>query len=221
MFKFKIMAYTKKNGTNQNRRCWGIKKSWFCIILGILTIVVIFLLLNLWFKWIPKIYIDKYVLILVFTLIGLSLLPFAKKIKIANLLEFERLKEKIEKVDTNKYLGQVLRTPDGLYYYYDNNGKHRIPNERTAKFLKSPLGIIQISSVEFDLLAPNKEPIEDIDQAKRLMCGGHCFVILNGKKYWVSVSNLVDFDWMDAASKKPKGFEEVKLVCLQSLPSAR
>lgn len=79
------MAYTKKNGTNQNRRCWGIKKSWFCIILGILTIVVIFLLLNLWFKWIPKIYIDKYVLILVFTLIGLSLLPFAKKIKIANL----------------------------------------------------------------------------------------------------------------------------------------
>lgn len=207
-------------GFCQKAKEWA-KEIIFLIIIIVLIVSGTILLFNLWSDQTGKIYLDKYVLTLIVIIIVLSLLPFADKIKIGGFFEITRLKKKIEKVDTNKYLGQVIQTPDGLYYFYENEGKHRIPNERTAKFLKSPLGIIQISSVEFDLLGPNKEPIEDIDQAKRLMCGEHCFVILNGKKYWVSVSNLVDFDWMDAASKKPKGFEEVKLVSLQSLPSAR
>src|SRR5690606_37742016 len=93
--------------------------------------------LNLWYKFIPCSYVDKYVILLFFTIIGLTLLPFADKLKIGNLFEIERLKDKIEEVQLHQYLGEIIKTPNGDILYYDSDGTHKLPDNATANFLRT------------------------------------------------------------------------------------
>lgn len=160
-----------------------------CIVL---SGCVLFLLLNLWFFKFPGIYIDTYTLLLFFALLGISLLPFVEKVKIGNLLEVERLKEKIKEVKFVQHLGEIIKSPKGDLFYYDADGKHSLPNMQTVVFLRTNKGEISVSSEEFDGM-PTSYPVDDFVTAKKVAWGPHIFVILNGKKFYVSsMSHLAD-----------------------------
>lgn len=158
-----------------------------CILLAVLTILFI---LNLWYKIIPHSYVDKYVIVLFLTVIGLSLLPFADKVKIGNLFEIQRLKAKIEEVQLYQYLGEIIKTPQGDIFYYDSEGIHRLPDKETVDFLKTKKGEILVT-VEILNQMKNSYPIESVKTSEKIRWGGqHIFVVLNHKKYWVSPTDL-------------------------------
>lgn len=158
-----------------------------CIFLVLLTIIFF---LNLWYKFIPGSFIDKYVILLFFTIIGLSLLPFADKLKIGNFIEIERLKEKIEEVQLHQYLGEIIKSHEGDIFYYDVDGKHSIPDEETIEFLRTSKGEILVTE---NVLSKMKRaaPMDSVLKAEKINWNGkHIFVILNEKKYWVSPINI-------------------------------
>ena len=79
------------------------------IFFYILVVIYSLFIILLFLKVIP-ITIDKYSLVLLFGFIGISLLPFVDKLKIENVLEINRLKNKIEEVKLKQYLGEVIKT---------------------------------------------------------------------------------------------------------------
>jgi hypothetical protein len=143
----------------------------------------VFLIL-LFFKVI-RVDLDVYSTLILFAFIGISLIPFADKLKIGNVLEFERLKEKIEKVEENQFLGQVLEAKNGILYFFDSDGLHKIPDKETGEFLTTHKGVIKISDSELKLLRSSYE-MESVLKAQILDWHGHIFVVLNKKKYHIT-----------------------------------
>jgi len=175
----------------------------WCFILFILVLL-------LWLNVFPKIHLDKYTLIFMFTLMGISLLPFMEKIKIGNFLEIERLKEKIEEVKLTQYLGEVIKTSNGDLFYYDSDGKHNLPDKETAIFLRTSKGELLINKDELERMKTSF-PIESVLSSRKVDWHGHIFVILNGKKYHVdSWSFLADLGIFAVSDKI--GDEEIRLL---------
>lgn len=169
-----------------------VKDKIFYSVCGILAVVTIVFFLNLWYKFIPGSYLDKYVVLLFFTIIGLSLLPFADKIKIGNFLEIERLKEKIEEVQLHQYLGEIINSPKGDILYYDTEGTHRIPDIETANFLRTSKGDILVTKNILNQMK-SSYPMDSVLTSEKINWSGkHIFVILNGKKYWVGPTDIAD-----------------------------
>lgn len=180
-----------------------------CILLIGLTITFF---LNLWYKFIPYSYVDKYVILIFFTIIGLSLLPFADKLKIGNLFEIERLKEKIEDIQLHQYLGEIIRTPNGDILYYDNDGTHRLPDNETEEFLRTNKGEVLVTK---DILHQMKSSyiLDSVKTSKKVIWGGkHVFVILNNKKYWVSPTDLVKLGIPNSEGLTQVTDEEIRLI---------
>lgn len=162
----------------------------FYIVCAILVILTAILLLNMWYNFIPQSFFDKNVAILFFTIVGLALLPFADRIKIGNLFEIERLKEKIEDVELYQYLGEIIKTNNGDLLYYDSDGKHAIPDLETANFLRSNKGELQVSKSVVKKMKSSYD-IDSVLKSEKIKWGGkHIFVILNKKKYWVGPSDI-------------------------------
>ena len=184
---------------------------WIC---GALVVMTIIFFLNLWYKFIPLSYVDKYVVLLFFTIIGLSLLPFADKLKIGNLFEIERLKEKIEEVKLHQYLGEILRSPQGDIFYYDNEGKHKLPDPETALFLKTSKGEVLVTT---EILRQMKSSyrIDSVKTSEKILWAGrHIFVILNNKKYWMTITDLANIPVPNGNTDDLRKVtdEEIKLI---------
>lgn len=153
--------------------------------------------LNLWYKFIPSSYVDKYVILSFFTIIGLSLLPFADKLKIGNLFEIERLREKIEEVQLHQYLGEIIRTPRGEILYYDSEGTHKLPDTETTDFLMTNKGEVLVTKEIIDQMKPSF-PMDSVKTAKIIKWRDrHIYLILNDKKYWINLTELSDIGISD------------------------
>ncbi len=160
-----------------------------CVLLVGLTTAFF---LNLWYKFIPFSYVDKYVILLFFTVIGLSLLPFADKLKIGNLFEIERLKEKIEEVQLHQYLGEIIKTPNGDILYYDSDGTHKLPDNATANFLRTKKGEVLVTKSILNQMK-SSYVMDSVTTSEKIRWGGrHIFVLLNQKTYWVSPTDIAD-----------------------------
>jgi len=169
------------------------KENVFYIWCAILLAIVTFLLLNYWYNFICAIHLDKYSILLLITAIGISLLPFAEKIKIGNFLEIERLKVKIDEINLTRYLGEVIKNSYGDIYYYDDLGKHTLPDNLTADFLKTNKGEITVPQEVLDKMSTGL-PIDSVTTARKIRWGKHHFIILNNKKYYISMMSYFN-DW--------------------------
>ncbi|MBL7877922.1 MAG: hypothetical protein JNL53_19815 [Cyclobacteriaceae bacterium] len=171
------------------------KKTLFEIWCFILLIVIIFLLANQWYKFIPIIYLDSYIFILLILAIGISLLPFVEKIKIGNFLELERIKEEIVEIKLTQYLGEVIKNGNSIgdIYYYDADGKHILPDPETATFLRTSKGEVNVTPEILDKMKSSYK-IDSVKTSRKVKWGGHQFVILNDKKYHVSSMGYFN-DW--------------------------
>jgi hypothetical protein len=184
---------SKKNDTKTFK--WTIR-----IIVLLLTLILI----NHWFKCVTAITLDSYSLAILLLILGMVLLRFVDKIKIGSLLEIERLKEKIDKVELTQYLAEVIKTPKGDIYYYDKEGKHKIPDQQTAQFLMTQKGEILVSDEVVNEMQ-TAETFDSVMSAEKIQWGDAIFVILNGKKYYVSsMSYLADWGTLKDAEKRRK-----------------
>ena len=175
-----------------------------------LFVFIILLLLNVF----PKFHLDKNTLVLIFTCIGISLLPFMDKIKIGNFLEIERLKEKIEEVKLTQYLGEVIKTYNGDLFFYDSEGRHNIPDKETAVFLRTNKGDITVRTEELNRMKVSHQ-IDSVMKSKIVKWNEHIFVILNQKKYHVSSWSYLA-DWGKKNVDETISDENIKLI-----PTAR
>jgi hypothetical protein len=182
----------------------------FYIVCIICASLIVFLLGNQWFFKIAGITLDKYSMLLVFALIGLSLLPFMNKIKIGSLLELERLKKEIKEVKTKQYLGEVIKSPKDDLFFYDSDGKHIMPDEETATFLRSSKGEISVTQEDIDSI-PTSYPIDSVLTSRIVDWNGDIFVILNGRKFHVASASFFA-DWNRQRPFSQIGNEEIRLI---------
>ena len=182
----------------------------FYLACAICASVIVFLLANLWFFKIAGITLDKYSMILVFALIGLCLLPFMSKIKIGSLLELERLKKEIKEVKTKQYLGEVIKSPNGDLFFYDSDGKHIMPDEETAAFLRSNKGELSVSQEDIDSM-PTSHPFDSVLSSRVVSWKDHVFVILNGKKYHVGSASFLA-EWNRPPPYEPIDDKDIRLL---------
>ncbi|HRP37474.1 MAG TPA: hypothetical protein PLS50_06735 [Candidatus Dojkabacteria bacterium] len=188
-----------------------VKDKIFYIVCCILIAITIVFFLNLWYKFIPSSYVDKYVILSFFTIIGLSLLPFADKLKIGNLFEIERLREKIEEVQLHQYLGEIIRTPRGEILYYDSEGTHKLPDIETTDFLMTNKGEVLVTKEIIDQMKPSF-PMDSVKTARIIKWRDrHIYLILNDKKYWINLTELSDIGISDNDAK-PVTDAEIKRI---------
>jgi hypothetical protein len=171
-----------------------MKENSFNLVCGALVIFVLAILLNQWFKVLCVVYMDKYIVLLLFTIIGISLLPFASKIKIGNVLEIERLDRKIEEVKLATYLGEILRSEQGDIFYFDSDGLHALPDSATATFLRTSKGEVPVKQEALTRMKASYK-IDSVKTAEKIKWRDkHIFVVLNGKKYHISSwSHIADW----------------------------
>lgn len=153
------------------------------------------------FPYIPIRADSVFILFYVF-LMGLLLLPMAKKLKIANMFEFERMERKIEEIETVQYLGEVLEWNKNLFYFTKNEkgGKtlYQIPDKATAEFLMTNKGLISVNKKTLKSLREYNDPanfsIDSVRELKniRKYQSDHFYAILSGKKYWMSATQLLE-----------------------------
>ena len=184
------------------------------IFFYILVVIYSLFIILLFLKVIP-ITIDKYSLVLLFGFIGISLLPFVDKLKIENVLEINRLKNKIEEVKLKQYLGEVIKTNSWDIYIFDEDGKHKLPNQQTASFLRSSKGEILVSKSDLHLMK-SSNPIESVLNANIINWHGHIFVLLNNKKYHVPSWGYIA-DW----GKVPNDAKPIDDLQIRLYPTAR
>ena len=130
-------------------------------------------------------------------------------------MEFERsIKKEIADVKEKLFLGEVISSVDGNRYYIDLDGRHPLPDEETARFLKTNKGIIQLSVDEIKTY-PLAKTIDSVKKAPlKIWEKTHVYVILNEKKYHVnSASFLADWDRKDYA--------EISTQELQRIPTGK
>ncbi len=160
--------------------------------------------------------VDPYVILLLCGLSGVFLFPCLSRVKIGNLLELEQraVKEAAQaSVSEAKRIvlrGRVVQDQQGRRFYIDNTGgRHLIKHgdDKTAYFLAGAEGIIPVSQEDltpYQLSYPTE--MESVLDGRLLKAGNHIFVLLNGKRYWVGMDDLVDWgrdhvsDWQDVTA---------------------
>ncbi len=192
------------------------KKNIFYILITLYAVFLFILFFYPFFCSKPIHALDSnYSLVFLFSAIGISLIPFAEKIKIINFLEFERLKEKVKKVEKTQFLGEVLQTENKDLFYYDEDGLHKIPDDDTANFLKSQKGILQLKNSKFKTLKLSL-PIESVETGKLLKYQEAIFIILNNKKYYITSWSYI-IDWKRSEEK----IDVVNLEYIRKYETAR
>lgn len=146
---------------------------------------------------------DRYVLLLLFGVIGTLLFPCLSRLKIGGVLEMEqRLVKEVKEAgvrETKKILfrGEVVQDEGGRRFYIDNAGERHLikrGDDKTARFLASNKGVIPVSTEDlqpYRLTDPTE--MDSVLEGRLLKSGPHIFVLLNGKKCWVGMDDL--FDW--------------------------
>lgn len=172
---------------------------WILFIIAFLLTAALFC--NQIFLCIPIKADSVFILFYVF-LIGLLLLPMAKKLKIANLFEFERIDKEIDEIKTVQYLGEVIEWNKNLYYFTKNkkDGKtlYQIPDDDTAKFLTSNKGVISVTRRTFKALRKYNDSvdflIDSVTDSKNIRRyeKEHFYALLSGKKYWMNATQLLE-----------------------------
>ena len=154
-------------------------------------------------------------LCLFFAGFGFLLVPQLTKFKIG-VFEIERVEKEIKEVKEILIRGKVIRDEYEKLYYINIEGfLLLIPDQLTADFLKGTEGIISISRDEinqrFGLYRGGD--LESVKEGKLVIAGpkGHVFIILNGKKHYVSSWAYI-IDW----GREPV---EVDLDELRKIPS--
>jgi hypothetical protein len=138
--------------------------------------------------------VDINVLVLLFAGIGLLFLPCLSKLKVGGVLEIERLQADVKEVKRLILRGEVVRTSVGGRFYIDDQAnRYSMPDDETARFLRSSGGELQVSDQD---LAPYLfvGQMDSVLSCDILHWDGHVFVLLNDKKYHVgSASHLADW----------------------------
>lgn len=147
--------------------------------------------------------LDPYVLLLLFGVVGILLFPCLSRLKIGGLVEMEqRLGKQAREVgvkETKRILfrGEVVQDEGGRRFYIDNAGERHLikrGDDKTARFLASNKGVIPVSTEDlqpYKLTDPTE--MDSVLEGRLLKSGPHIFVLLNGKKCWVGMTDL--FDW--------------------------
>lgn len=185
---------------------------WLCLVVTFWVLVCLGFL-GAYLCWTKREFtIDGFVLTLLFAGIGISLLPFASRLKIVGVLELERWRGKIEKVEVRQRAllrGEVVRDEYGKRFYIDDAGeRHLIPDDQTARFLRSSKGEIPVSTEDLEPY-PLADPMDSVISHKPLYAAPHIFVVLNGKRYHASVDDLVDWGFPTQNYWQKVGFEDI------------
>jgi hypothetical protein len=126
--------------------------------------------------------------------IAFSFLPFVKSMNILGILKLERFEKEIAEVKTKLLLGEVVSDQTGNKFYIDGEGRHPILDERTADFMKTNKGVVSLTIDEINKY-PRSFSIDSVLTAPlRILNNTHIFIILNGKKYYVSSHSFLT-DW--------------------------
>jgi hypothetical protein len=121
------------------------------------------------------------ILVMLFTFILLILLPFAKKFKIGDL---EVILEDIKTIKDVQYNGEVVIS-DGAYYFVKEKQKYTIPNENTAKLLKTYKGYISLPSKEIKLFEDAGSVPSLTSEYIKHTSQGDYFIIWNTYKVYI------------------------------------
>lgn len=156
--------------------------------------------------------VDNIALILLFAVIGCLLLPFLSRLKIGGMLEVElkRLGGEIREVKGTLLRGEVVQVQHGARFYIDNaGGRHLIPDDETERFLRGPKGTILVSREDVEPY-PLTDPMDSVLSRKPLFLKPHVFVVLNRKRYHVTIDDLVDWGWPDEKDWQPVNLEDIR-----------
>lgn len=153
--------------------------------------------------------IDNNVLILLFGAIAIALSPWLSRLKIGGLFELERL-EKVEERQIALLRGEVVRDEYGKRFYIDDAGaRHLIPDDHTARFLRSFKGEIPVSSKDLERYEPG-EPMDSVLSRKPKFADPHIFAVLNAKRYHASIDDVVDWGYPTESDWERVTFEELR-----------
>jgi hypothetical protein len=183
----------------------------YCIILGL---VVVFVL-----EQVSLITLSPSNLLIISFIVGIALIPFADKIKIGNLIELEKTKKRVEKIEKNQFLGEVViieGTDDE--YYYDEDELHLLPDSRTVEFLKSRKGKPVVPSHVYSEMRKSYK-MDSVINATILNLGDHYYFLLNDKKYYIEASKLGDLN-IDK-SKQNERVRKVTFSKLRLIPTGK
>ncbi len=166
--------------------------------------------------------VDVNVLVLLFGAIGISLLPCLSRLKIAGLLDMERLSRDIREVGTEvKELllrREVVRGENGDLYYIDNSlGRHQMPDDATGHFFAGPKGEISLSTKELErypLTEPMKMESVRACEILYLEPGPHIYVLLSGRTKYVGIPDLTRW-----GRQKPEQWQHVDEKAFRGYPS--
>lgn len=146
--------------------------------------------------------VDANVFVLFFGAVGISLLPCLRRLKIAGLLEIERLSEDLREVRTGirelLLRREVVRDEHGHVYYIDaRGGRHQLPDDATAQFFAGPKGEVSVSTKELERYLLT-EPIrmESVCECEILYLdpGPHIYVLLGGRTKYVGIPDLTKWE---------------------------
>ena len=156
--------------------------------------------------------LDVTVLVLLFGGIGISLLPCLSRLKIGGLLEMERLGQKVREVEEILLRAEVVRDGyDRLSYIDTAGGRHLIPDDQTARFLASSMGVMPVAAKDlepYELTDPKE--MDSVLEGRLLKSGPHIFILLNGKRYWVGMDDLLDWRRQHKKDWEPITEEELR-----------
>lgn len=165
--------------------------------------------------------LDPYVLLLLFGLVGILLFPCLSRLKIGGLLEMEqRLVKEVSEAKKILFRAEVVQDEGGRRFYIDNAGeRHFIKpgDDNTARFLASNKGVIPVSTEDlqpYKLTDPTE--MDSVLEGRLLKSGHHIFVLLNGKKCWVGMDDLIDW-----ARHHESDWDEVDEEVLRAYPRWR
>jgi hypothetical protein len=150
-----------------------------------------------------------------FTAIGFSLLPFVDKLRLfGGLIEIERIKQELEEVRITILMREVVSDKVGNKFFVDEEGRHLLPDEETASFLKSSKGFLT-ETQQVLLRVPLAAHFESVKSAPlKIWDNKHVFVILHSKRYYVSSWSYLS-EW-NRSTPEPISIEE-----LQRFPMGR
>lgn len=118
------------------------------------------------------------------------------------------LVEEVKDIKRKQYIGEIVKGPNEVLFFFDALGKHSIPDRETATFLRSNKGEISISQKDIDSM-PESYPVESVLTGRIVEWKGHIFIILNGKKFHIGSASFLA-DWKKAFPYQQISDEEIK-----------
>lgn len=161
------------------------------------VLCILFLFAYLCFEK-QKFIIDKTVLILFFA--GLGFMFFPSITRLIKRLKISSFELELSSVESRTFIGEVVQDEAGKYFYIAKDGMNRyeLQDIETANILKSYKGILKITKEKLSGFGIMSE-IESAKKADLLRSkGGHIFIVLGKKKYYISsMGPIIDMNRCD------------------------